>query len=681
VQASLSADARADLGAPTEPPEEAEPRSAAVNPRAQNTWFGSTGGVRIIDAASGEPGTLRFQLGVDYFRSKDFLVPHDTNEMLSGTFSLSATVIKHLELFAAFSARSNSNDAGNPVLLQVVGDVVFGIKGYAAITRWLSAGADLRVLFSNTVGDLGVTFDATSLGLRPALTADFTSLERPFPLILRANVGYLLNNSSELAEKVERERYNALPEATRRPWEDEDRHLLTRIERFGLQIDRVDTFSVGVGAEVPIQLARDFYLQPLVEWELGIPVNRQRYDCLLVPTDATVDGSDGCLATTGLSAARSTLTAGFRVLPPVRGLSVLVAGDIGLLGTNKFVRELAPNRPWAVMLALAYAIDTRPPKPEVRYVSVPQPAKVVAPPAKVRIDGVVVERGTATPVIAAVIRYPDRELSPQLTGSEGRFLSYEFEPGEVALDVTHPDYDPERCVAQIPAPSELETSAEHTVPLRCELTLHPRPGSLVGTVTDEREKPVAGVRVELTGPKATTLVSSPTGELRAEDLPAGEYRARVDAPEYLFKSQTFMIASGSETRLSMSLITKPKVAHVALNANEVKITTQVVFTPNSAEIDARSTGLLSEVADVLARNPQVERVQVQGHTDNRGAREYNLDLSQRRAEAVMTWLVNAGIDSSRLEAKGFGDERPLVPNLTPDNRARNRRVQFVIINK
>jgi outer membrane protein OmpA-like peptidoglycan-associated protein len=45
---------------------------------------------------------------------------------------------------------------------------------------------------------------------------------------------------------------------------------------------------------------------------------------------------------------------------------------------------------------------------------------------------------------------------------------------------------------------------------------------------------------------------------------------------------------------------------------------------------------------------------------------------------VVRWLVDAGVDSSRLEAKGYGDSRPIVPNLTPDNRARNRRVQFII---
>jgi outer membrane protein OmpA-like peptidoglycan-associated protein len=120
---------------------------------------------------------------------------------------------------------------------------------------------------------------------------------------------------------------------------------------------------------------------------------------------------------------------------------------------------------------------------------------------------------------------------------------------------------------------------------------------------------------------------------------------------------------------------------VLLTSREVKIGMQVLFMPGSADIDPRSTSLLSEVADVLARNAQLKRVQVQGHTDNRGDPARNRELSQRRAEAVAQWLVNAGVDPARLEAKGYGDEQPLAPNITAENRAKNRRVQFVILKK
>lgn len=647
----------------------------------QNSWFGSTGGVRVVDASSGAKGSLRLQLGVDYFRSHDFLAAHDTDQALSGALSLSATLLDQLEVFAAYGTRSNSNDKGDPTLLQVSGDLSLGAKTFLPLSPWLRLGGDLRVLFLNSVGDVGLTGDATSVGLRAALTADLRELPSPLPLIVRTNVGYLLDNSHNLVRAEEHQRYAAISPGSRRSEPNEDRQLITRIERFGLGVNRLDSLGIGLGVEAPLQVLPDFFVQPLVEWQIGIPINRQAFDCLSVSTDGSARSADSCLVVEGAAAVPSTLTAGARVLPPVRGLSVLLALDIGLLGTRTFVRELAPTRPWAVLLAVGYGIDTRPPKPQVRYVSRPAPplvaAAVAAPVARVYIEGEVVERGTNNPVIGAVIRYPERELSPQLTGAEGRFVSYPFDASGAALtfEVTHPDYDSSRCEARLPA------AASGNVPLRCELSLRARLSTLAGRVSDEHGQALAGIRVALTGPDTRELISGSAGELSANGLPTGEYSAHVDDKNYLAKTQPFTIEAGAQTPLQLSLIERPKLSHVVLAQHEIKISMQVAFKANSAEIDVRSTGLLSEVADVLVRNAQLQRVQVQGHTDNRGNSAQNRELSQRRAESVVAWLVAAGVDPARLEAKGFGDERPLVPNLTPDNRARNRRVQFVVIDK
>jgi len=679
--------------------------SAGRNASAQNSWFGSTGGLHLIDGSSGDVGTLRLQFGFDYFSASDLLLAGDSDNALSGVLSLSATPIKQLEVFASLSSHSNSNTLGNPVLLQVAGDVVLGAKGYKQLLPWLSVGADARLLFLNTVGDLGVLFSGTSLGVRGAATADLRYIDEPIPLILRGNLGYLLDNSSALIESVESARYARLPASTRRDLASEDRHLVTRVERFALGINRVDMFSIGLGVEAPLAVATDFFVQPLLEWQLGIPVNRQGYSCLSVGTDAHVGSPDGCLAITGLSAAPSTLTLGARVLPPVRGLSGLLALDIGLLGTSTFVRELAPNRPWAFIMSVAYAVDTRPPAPEIHYVVAhPKQQPSTAPSsAKKRIRGQVIERGFGTAIAGAAIRYPDHDVNPQLTGPDGRFISYEFDPGEIVLEVTHPDYESARCGASIPPPSRpgaagqkphgsgltpvpaagsgaaKPAAAEDFVEARCELVGRPKAGGVLGSVSNEKTgMPVAGVTVDLTGPDTRSVVSDAGGQFSAQGLKAGEYTARVDAPNYLLKSQPFTLTPGSDTTLPLALVAKPKTAQVTMTAHEVKIRSQIMFKSNSADIDERSTGLLSEIADVLQRNPQATQVQVQGHTDNRGDSAQNLALSQQRAEAVVQWLVNAGVASSRLEAKGFGDTRPLVPNLTPGNRSQNRRVQFII---
>jgi outer membrane protein OmpA-like peptidoglycan-associated protein len=79
---------------------------------------------------------------------------------------------------------------------------------------------------------------------------------------------------------------------------------------------------------------------------------------------------------------------------------------------------------------------------------------------------------------------------------------------------------------------------------------------------------------------------------------------------------------------------------------------------------------------VLVDNPKI-KIEIQGHTDDRGSADYNKKLSDRRAAAVLKYLVSHGIDPSRLTSHGYGKEKPIVPNDTDQNRALNRRVQFV----
>ena len=84
---------------------------------------------------------------------------------------------------------------------------------------------------------------------------------------------------------------------------------------------------------------------------------------------------------------------------------------------------------------------------------------------------------------------------------------------------------------------------------------------------------------------------------------------------------------------------------------------------------------------MIQKNPNLEQLEIQGHTDNTGTREHNQTLSNGRASAVREWLVKAGVGGERLTAKGYGQDRPLAPNVTEANKAKNRRVQFIINKK
>ena len=89
---------------------------------------------------------------------------------------------------------------------------------------------------------------------------------------------------------------------------------------------------------------------------------------------------------------------------------------------------------------------------------------------------------------------------------------------------------------------------------------------------------------------------------------------------------------------------------------------------------------MNSVAEVLKTDPSI-RVEIQGHTDSVGSDRYNMDLSRRRANSVRAHLITKeGIDGKRLEAKGFGERQKLVdPEKTPEDKERNRRVEFRIL--
>ncbi len=121
---------------------------------------------------------------------------------------------------------------------------------------------------------------------------------------------------------------------------------------------------------------------------------------------------------------------------------------------------------------------------------------------------------------------------------------------------------------------------------------------------------------------------------------------------------------------------KPSLAIVT--DKEIKILQQIHFAYNKSTIRRESYPVVDAVAEILKQNTKI-RLEVQGHTDNRGNKRYNQKLSEKRANSVMNALVARGIAANRLRARGYGMERPLVPNDTAQNRALNRRVQFIRI--
>ena len=118
---------------------------------------------------------------------------------------------------------------------------------------------------------------------------------------------------------------------------------------------------------------------------------------------------------------------------------------------------------------------------------------------------------------------------------------------------------------------------------------------------------------------------------------------------------------------------------VVLRAEKIEILEQVQFKTGSSEILGASDELLNKVAAIFKQHAEIMNVLVEGHTDNQGAAANNQKLSDARAASVRTWLTKHGVEGARLASKGFGQDKPIATNDTDEGRAKNRRVEFKIL--
>ncbi len=115
--------------------------------------------------------------------------------------------------------------------------------------------------------------------------------------------------------------------------------------------------------------------------------------------------------------------------------------------------------------------------------------------------------------------------------------------------------------------------------------------------------------------------------------------------------------------------------------DRILILEPVHFATDKSIIRPESEPLLQQVTAIIQDNPQLTLIRIEGHTDSKGSARYNQRLSQARAASVRAYLLERGVAAERLQAEGFGLTRPVDTNETDEGRARNRRVDFIIIER
>jgi outer membrane protein OmpA-like peptidoglycan-associated protein len=180
---------------------------------------------------------------------------------------------------------------------------------------------------------------------------------------------------------------------------------------------------------------------------------------------------------------------------------------------------------------------------------------------------------------------------------------------------------------------------------------------------------------------AANTSSTTTGEdgaFELRDVPAGLVVTTGSHPDYVSDSETSDLTAGEtvEVRLELAQAKNESEQLAQRLEREGRVDLYgIYFDTAQATLKPESEQTLEQVRLLLAENPNL-RLVIAGHTDNEGADEYNLGLSQRRAAAVVEWLAANGIEATRLSAEGLGETRPVADNASVEGRALNRRVEL-----
>lgn len=159
------------------------------------------------------------------------------------------------------------------------------------------------------------------------------------------------------------------------------------------------------------------------------------------------------------------------------------------------------------------------------------------------------------------------------------------------------------------------------------------------------------------------LISLPEG---------GNYSFYVEKPGYLFVSRHFDLQDSAGTNYHINFPLVPIQQGMTTRLDNI------FFDFDKFDLLQESYPELNKVASLLHNNPEIS-IEIRGHTDDKGSDTYNLELSKNRAASVKEYLISQGIQANRIRSKGFGEQQPLKPNTSPQNRQFNRRIEFVVL--
>jgi outer membrane protein OmpA-like peptidoglycan-associated protein/uncharacterized protein YidB (DUF937 family) len=154
------------------------------------------------------------------------------------------------------------------------------------------------------------------------------------------------------------------------------------------------------------------------------------------------------------------------------------------------------------------------------------------------------------------------------------------------------------------------------------------------------------------------------------------WNSRDSARNAAFNAEEQVRLAGEKASAALAALKPGFSAQDLVNAVNLKI---INFSSGSAQIPSSDADFLNKVALAMKAAPSGTMIEIAGHTDNTGDAGANMQLSQQRADAVRSYLIQQGVDPNEVVAKGYGDTRPTAPNDSEESKFRNRRIEFSVV--
>ncbi len=294
--------------------------------------------------------------------------------------------------------------------------------------------------------------------------------------------------------------------------------------------------------------------------------------------------------------------------------------------------------------------------------------------------------------------YKDDDGCPDVLGALSIEVTYQGQPREAEAEITGPDGTEVQLVGLQGLELDAVPDSEWTVVARTgclsgeastvvreagavlEVALTPvYDAEVLVEVVDNNDQPIDDAQVMWRTEASDCVPMGPQqvneDGLIEQAISSGAHTLVATAPNHTVHEQTVEFQPGDDQVIRVRL----GAAMVKVEKKQIRILEKVLFETAKAVIRAESFQLLNEVAATIVTNPDLGRVEVSGHTDNRGGEGYNQGLSDERAASVVAYLVEAGVAAERLLAVGYGESEPVSSNRTPEGREKNRRVEFILI--